>query len=87
MPENLDNSQFALGRKWFWVGIVTALFLPAGLVYGISLAAEKDRRKEGFIIIAFAIVWFFVLSLWLLPWLKESGFTSSQMPLKTPRAI
>ncbi len=46
------------GKKWFWIGIVVSLLnIVGGLVYGIALAIEKDHRKEGLIIIVFAIVW------------------------------
>ncbi|MBI5306728.1 hypothetical protein HZB04_04075 [Candidatus Wolfebacteria bacterium] len=50
--------KFKLGKKWFWIGIVVAtLNVVAGLVYGIAILTEKDRRNEGLIIIAWAIIW------------------------------
>jgi di/tricarboxylate transporter len=66
--------KFKLGKKWFWVGVVVAtLNIVAGLVYGILLVLEKDHRKEGIIIAAWAIIWaligFFVIG----PYLVKSG--------------
>lgn len=56
------NSTFALWKKWFWVGIVIAALNPlAGLIIGIAIATEKDRAKEGTIIIAWSIVWWTAL--------------------------
>ncbi len=66
--------KFKIGKKWFWLGIVISFFnVFAGLIYGIALAIEKDHRKEGVIIIAWAIAWaligFFVIG----PFLIKSG--------------
>jgi len=46
-------------RKWFWIGMVIALFLPPvpGLVFGIGLYTEKPYRKEALIIIVWSLVW------------------------------
>ena len=50
------DTRFKLWSKWFWIGIVVSIpSVVAGLVYGIALVLEKSRRKEGIIIIAFAI--------------------------------
>lgn len=69
-----ENSQFALWKKWFWIGIVSAaLNAFVGLIYGIALALEKERRKEGAIIIVFSLVWFAAIAFGLLPWLIKSG--------------
>ncbi len=69
-----SNSQFGLWRKWFWIGVVAAIFNPVvGLVYGIALAVEEDRRKEGVIIVVFAVAWFVFAAFLLIPWLIKSG--------------
>ena len=66
--------KFKFGKKWFWIGIVVStLNIIAGLVYDIVLAIEKNHRKEGLIIMAWAIIWaligFFVIG----PYLIKSG--------------
>jgi uncharacterized membrane protein (UPF0136 family) len=66
--------KFKFGKKWFWLGIVISFFnVFAGLIYGIALVVEKDHRKEGIIIAAWAVVWaligFFVIG----PLLIKSG--------------
>ncbi len=66
--------KFKLGKKWFWIGIIVAtLNVFGGLIYGLVLLFEKDHRKEGAIIMCWAIVWaligFFVIG----PWLVNSG--------------
>ena len=69
------NDQFMLGKKWFWIGIAISIFnIAAGLIYGIALATEKDHRKEGAIIIVFALAWFFFAHYFLGPWLIKSGY-------------
>jgi len=70
--------KFKLGKKWFWIGIVVAfIHALAGLIYGITLVLEKDHRREGIIIIAFAIAWalfsYFVVGPWLLNWMTAKG--------------
>ncbi|MBU3901652.1 hypothetical protein KKF25_03335 [Patescibacteria group bacterium] len=72
MSEN-SNNQFALGKKWFWIGLVMGLNILSGLVFGIALTLEKERRKEGAIIIVFTIAWFIFSWLVLGPWLQKSG--------------
>lgn len=71
---NESVDKFKLGKKWFWVGIVVSIFnIIAGLIYGVVLIFEKDHRKEGVIIVAWAVIWtligFFVIS----PYLVKSG--------------
>jgi len=67
-----SNSQFELWRKWFWIGIIAAILSPIlGLVYGIALAIEKDRRNEGIIIVAVAIAWAFLFIFFIIPWLSN----------------
>ena len=72
--EMVVADKFKLGKKWFWIGIIISIFnIIAGLVYGVVLLLEKDHRKEGIIIIAWAIIWtlfsFFVIG----PYLVKSG--------------
>lgn len=46
-----NNSQFAVGKKWFTIGLVITIISPlAGFVYGIALSLEPGRGKEGRII-------------------------------------
>lgn len=69
----LPIDKFKLGKKWFWIGIVISIFnAAAGLVYGIALAIEKEHRKEGLIIIAWAIVWALAIFLLIGPYLIKS---------------
>ncbi|MFA6278845.1 MAG: hypothetical protein WCS97_01120 [Candidatus Paceibacterota bacterium] len=73
-PNFSTNSQFGLWRKWFWIGIVAAISnVAVGLIYGIALALEKDRRKEGILIAIFAVAWFIAATLWIGPWLQGKG--------------
>lgn len=46
-------------RKWFWVGMAIALFLPPipGFIFGFSLLTEKPYRREALIIICWTIIW------------------------------
>ncbi len=75
--------KFKLGKKWFWVGIVVStLNVVAGLVYGIALMIEKERRKEGAVIAVFAIVWAVFAVFVLGPWLVNSGILPQYKLLK-----
>ncbi len=59
----MEHSTFALWTKWFWIGIITAVFNPlAGLIFGIGVATEEDRKKEGIIIAVVSIVWWIALA-------------------------
>ncbi len=70
----MDGNKFGLWKKWFWVGIVVSIVnIITGLVYGIALAMEKEYRKEGYIIIVFAIAWFALSALVIVPVLYSSG--------------
>jgi len=53
-------------RKWFWVGMVIALFLPPvpGFIFGFSLLTEKPYRTEALIIIGWTLVWW-VCAYWV----------------------
>lgn len=74
LSQNLPIDKFKLGKKWFWVGIVVSIFNAiAGLIYGISLAIEKEHRKEGLIIIAWAIIWVLIIYFVIGPYLIKSG--------------
>lgn len=80
---NLTNSQFQFGKKWFWIGMVAALNLAPGLVFGIALmTTEKERRKEGAIIATFTVVWFIFTAYVLGPWLMKKGILSKYIILK-----
>ncbi|MFH1366146.1 MAG: hypothetical protein ABIG99_02060 [Patescibacteria group bacterium] len=74
MEQNISNDNFKLWTKWFWIGIIIALAnLVLGLIYGLALVIEKDKRKEGIIIIAFSVIWIIFASNFLLPWLSNAG--------------
>ena len=69
----ISDSRFQFGKKWFWIGMVVALNLMPGLVFGIALMTEKERRKEGAVIAVFAVVWFIFAVFVLGPWLTKKG--------------
>jgi hypothetical protein len=82
--QNFSNGQFRLWTKWFWVGIIVAVFnVVAGLVYGIALLAGKNRhKKEGIIIIVIAIAWFIFATYLLHPWLVNAGILPHMLIMK-----
>ena len=50
------EDKFKLYKKWFWIGLVVGFLNGiAGLVYGIALVLEPERRKEGGLIIMWSI--------------------------------
>ncbi|KKQ23190.1 hypothetical protein A2999_00405 [Candidatus Wolfebacteria bacterium RIFCSPLOWO2_01_FULL_38_11] len=68
------NSGLNLKDKWFWVGIVIAVLnILAGIIYGITMLTEKERRKEGIIIIVWAIIWSAIAYFLVVPWLVKAG--------------
>jgi len=46
-------------RKWFWVGLLIALFNPifSGLILGSFYLTEPALKKYGWIILTVAIIW------------------------------
>ncbi|MDP3052497.1 MAG: hypothetical protein Q8N22_00910 [bacterium] len=55
------EDKFKLGKKWFWIGAVSAVIFPLiGLIYGIALLTEKNfiqkKVKEAYLIIFLAVV-------------------------------
>jgi RsiW-degrading membrane proteinase PrsW (M82 family) len=61
-------------KKWFWLGIVVALIAPiAGVVLAVAFWTESELKKEGKIILIFAIIWG-VIFLYLSNWLVEQGY-------------
>ena len=75
--------QFALYKKWFWIGIVMSLFnVVGGLVYGVAVLMDEKHRKEGAILVAFSLVWFFFATFVLGPWLIKSGILPNYRLLK-----
>ena len=58
----MEHTTFALWGKWFWIAIISAALNPlAGLMVGVGVLTEQDRRKEGLIIIAWSIIWWTAL--------------------------
>ena len=73
IPTADKPDKFKLAKKWFWIGIVTSLLnIAAGLIYGIALVIEKEHRKEGLIIMAWAIIWALISFFLIGPWLVKS---------------
>jgi len=71
----LPINQSKLFKKWFWIGAVIAFLHPiAGLIYGIALVVEKNRRQEGLVIIIWTIVAFLISYYLIGPWLVKTGF-------------
>lgn len=56
--------------------------MGAGLIYGIALMIEKERRKEGAAIAVFAVVWFIFAVFVLGPWLTKKGILPQYKLLK-----
>mgnify|MGYP001560453780 FL=1 len=79
----INDDKFKLGKKWFWIGIIAG-FLNSltGLIYGIALLVERQYRKEGLIIIVWAIVWFLIVYYFILPWLTELGYVPKFQVIK-----
>lgn len=74
IEQNNPDNNFKLWTKWFWIGIVMSIFnIVGGLVYGIALVLEKERRKEGTIIIIFTVAWIIFVVFLLDPQLKNWG--------------
>jgi hypothetical protein len=72
IEQNSLNNNFKLWTRWFWVGIIVAAYhVVAGLVFGLVLVFEKDRRLEGLIILLFAVVWFAFGLFWFAPWISQ----------------
>ena len=59
--DTLDSKEMVLKskRKWFWIGMIIALFLPPipGFIFGFAMFTEKPYRKEALIIIVWSAVW------------------------------
>ncbi len=53
--------------KWLLVGLLIALFNPlfSGLIIGFAYLGESRLRREGAIVIGFALVWKIVLTIYL----------------------
>ncbi len=78
-PISIDK--FKLWEKWFWIGIVVAVFnVVGGLIYGIALLTEKKHRKEGLTIIIFSIIWGAVKLLVIVPWYLQSDIFLKLQP-------
>jgi len=74
-------------KKWFWIGIIIAfIHALAGLIYGIVLLFKKKYRKEGLIIIVFAVVWgsliYFIIGPWLIDRMAAKGLLISELNIK-----
>ncbi|MEK7574560.1 MAG: hypothetical protein AAB514_03465 [Patescibacteria group bacterium] len=74
--------RFKLGKKWFWIGIVMGLNPVFGLIYSIALLTEKDRRKEGMVVLIWTIAWA-IISYNLSNWLAKEGWLPTY-ELKNP---
>jgi hypothetical protein len=75
MDEQITSDKFKLWGKWFWIGMVISFFdVFTGLIFGIALIFEKDRRREGLVVILFALTCFVLKYFVLAPWLKDAGY-------------
>lgn len=81
MAEKIINNEVKLWRKWFWVGIAIGILsmftgiLPA-FIFGIALAFEKGRRKEGLVILLVTVIWFAAMNYLVFPQLMKAGYMS-----------
>lgn len=51
------EDKFKLYKKWFWIGIIVGfLNFIAGLIYGFAMVAEREHRKEGWIVVVWSVV-------------------------------
>ena len=85
--QQTQTDKFKFFKKWFWAGIVVGfLYVLAGLVYGILLIFEKGHRREGAVIVAFAIAWgafsYFIVGPWLADYLVEKGLLVRQQAVQ-----
>ena len=79
--EMISVDKFKMGKKWFWVGVaIVILSAIAGLVYGITLVFEKNHRREGIIIIAFAVAWALLNYFIIVPWLADLMAAKGSLP-------
>lgn len=62
-------------RKLFWVGILFCFISPPvpGIVYGIALATDKESRRDGLIVLTWAIVWY-AITFAAVAWLVAHGY-------------
>ncbi len=66
--------KFKLGKKWFWIGIIISFLNGiAGLIYGIALMTELEHKKEGGIIIVWAI-FSIILAVFITSYLQSLGY-------------
>ena len=70
----MNEDKFALGKKWFWIGMVFGLNYISGFIFGIALVIERKHRREGLIILGFTAAWLFFTFIILGPWLKQMGW-------------
>ena len=57
--------------KWLTIGIVIALLNPifSGIILGVTYLSEEHLRKEGRLVLGFALVWAVVVNV-----LKRSSY-------------
>lgn len=68
------EDKFALGKKWFWIGVVVSFLHPvAGIIYAIALLTDGKEKylKEALIIALVGIVWTIITYFWIAPWLRD----------------
>jgi len=74
MNEKKEKISLSSSKKWFWMGIAVALISPvAGLILAISFWTEPELKKQGKIILIFAIIWG-ILFIFLTNWLVKQGY-------------
>ena len=84
MEEKIVSDKFKLWKKWFWIGLVVGFFnLMAGLIFGIALVSEKEHRREGTIVILFALICFVLIGFALAPWMRNMGYLPHYQLIKS----
>ncbi len=63
------QDKFKLYGKWFWIGVIVAFLNSiAGLVYSVALIAEKEHRKEGWILLGWTLLVMVVMTIIFSVW-------------------
>lgn len=73
----MNEHNFELGRKWFWIGVVVSILHPiSGIIYAIALLTDSKKKysKEALIIVLVGIAWTLIAIVWIAPWLRGMNF-------------
>lgn len=68
-------------KKWFWLGAtISILNGAAGLLMGLALMTESDKRKQGIAVIIWAIL-FFLSVPYINQWLNQHNAVLIPVPI------